>query len=197
MVSTPQPIVGTGGHSWAKAGKKCHLGESILCPWHSQALSGWGYLGRSCGRSLYTRDFLWVSQTRHDRLCQCHACTRRPPARQTIYTPGMSLGPQEAKTPSRSRPLPCLGPGHLRSPTQGYHQAPQDKEPPLGPTNGIILGTTQKDRLGWRPGSSVILAFINTQNKNGTKTSACVKGWRGSAELESHSTQRHLGKTFA
>lgn len=68
-------------------------------------------------------------------------------------------------------------PGASERPHSALSASPsEDKEPPLGPTNGIILGTTQKDRTGWRPGSSVIPSLINTQNKNGTKTRARLGG---------------------
>lgn len=107
-------------------------------------------------------------------------------------------GPPGSKDPIKVTAAALSQSWASEKPHSGLSPGPsEDKEPPLGPTNGIILGTTQKDRLGWRPRSSVILAFINTQNKNGTKASACLKGWRGSTELESHSTQRRLGKAFA
>lgn len=52
------------------------------------------------------------------------------------------------------QPQPHLSPGLPRRPALRYQQAHfKDKEPPLGPTNGIILGTTQKDRMGWGTGS--------------------------------------------
>lgn len=86
----------------------------------------------------------------------------------------------------KQRPLSCTEPaatpshpGLSRGPAQRYQTSRStDKEPQLGPTNGIILGTTQKDRMGWGPGSSVILSFISTLNKGQMKTSACLKGWK-------------------
>ena len=90
-------------------------------------------------------------------------------------------------------------PGASERPHSALSASPsEDKEPPLGPTNGIILGTTQKDRTGWRPGSSVIPSLINTQNKNGTKTRACLGGGGEEAPPRGISApQRHLGKEFA
>lgn len=98
-----------------------------------------------------------MSRTPCARLChQCHPCTIRPPAPWAIYTPGMSPGWLGSKDPCGTlspQPWPHLSPGLPRRPAQRYQQAhSEDKAPPLGPTNGIILGTTQKDRMGWGTG---------------------------------------------
>lgn len=108
-------------------------------------------------RGVCARGTTRVSRTPCARLChQCHACTIRPPAPRAIYTPGMSPGWLGSKDPCAAlspQLPPHLSPGLPRRPAQRYQQAhSEDKAPPLGPTNGIILGTTQKDRMGWGTG---------------------------------------------
>lgn len=85
----------------------------------------------------------------------------------------------------KQRPLSCTKPaatpshpGLPRGPTRRYQTSrPKDKEPQLGPTNGIILGTTQ-DRMGWGPGPSVSLSFISTLNEGQIKDQHLTKGWK-------------------
>lgn len=92
---------------------------------------------------------------------------------QTIYTPGMSPGWLGSQSPLNA-PLP-----QLPRLTRGFREdqlsvisrpTPEIRRLP-GPTNGIILGTTQ-DRMAWGPRPSVILSFNNTLNKGRMKTSA-------------------------
>lgn len=55
----------------------------------------------------------------HGPCHQGHACTRRPPDRQTIYTPGMSPGHREAKTFATRQ-----GHGHRPVSARGIREAP-------------------------------------------------------------------------
>lgn len=114
-----------------------------------------------------------------------HACAVRLRAHWTIYTSGMSpgrLGSSDPCNAPSARPPPCLGPGLPRAPAQHYQQArSEDKELPLGPTDGIILGTTQ--RTG-REGAQIIChPFLHRHAKRRrNKDQRPFRGWRGSTE---------------
>lgn len=79
---------------------------------------------------------------------------------------------------------PRLSPGLPRRPAQRYRRAhSEDKEPPLGPTNGIILGTTQRDRMGW--GTGVCHPVLHQQ--------ATQRRTKASAGLEKPSSPKAIG----
>lgn len=92
-------------------------------------------------------------------LCtQCQGVSRHPSSAPDItpaHRPRASglFIPERHQADGKQRPCG----GHpvwprLCEHCQGYQQARcEDKEPPLGPTNGVFLGTTQKDRMGWAP----------------------------------------------
>lgn len=123
-----------------------------------------------------------------------------PPPTSHLHTQASS--PRTIYTPEGHRdPCTVLAPGRLSlglqwAPAPCYRRADSaDKVSLLGPTNGVILGTTQKDRRGRGLGSPVILSFISTLSEGRTKTSARLGGWRSPVQPEGRSPGRWLGRS--
>ena len=126
------------------------------------------------------------ARPRHRR----HTCTLRLRAQGLFIPLGRHQDPCTIQAPGRP-----VSSGLRREPAQCYQRVDsKDKESPLGPTNGVILGTTQKDRCGWGLRSPVILSFSSTLNEGQTKTSACLEGQRGPVLPEGHSPGWWLGR---